>query len=443
MLINTRKINRFYNLVKDLLERSSLFDGRWLVALSLVTYFLILFIANFLIPYYEFWQKIGIPAETPSFMDLRGVLAGFECTRLGYDVLLENPCDPWERAIIYPRIWWKLTALGLEQNHTVLLGILLTLIFYVVTLKIIGRLNIYEGIIYALILCSPPIMLLIERGNVDIIMYELTFGAVIMAQSRKLWIRILGYISLLIPTFLKILSFFSLTIILKEKRNIFILWFSSLLTISAIYIYNIKDELAVSKAYFSSSTWYKHGYKILISKFGSVFSPEYILARKLNLIFAFLFIVGIVAIIIIAIKILLAIPKEIKQWHNFNISSMVEDEHNLLNDKLLNLFRVGSSFYLGAFLVTVSFDYKLVFLIFTIPQIIAWIKQDQTLSIPSSFALLGIICTFYLSPFYYVSLLDEVVNWLLWLYFFYAFVLTLPKWIKISFHNLMMTKIIS
>jgi hypothetical protein len=437
----TKPIDQIYKFVKDLLSRPSVFDGKWLVTFSLLAYFALLWVANLkLMPYYKFWKKLGVPATRPSFLDLRGVLSGFECTRLGYDVLLENPCDPWERGIIYPRFWWKFTWLGLDQSHTFLLAILLVLLFYATTFFLIGKLNVFEGVIYTLILCSPSVMFVIEKGNIDLFIYFLHFISLIMVQSRKLWLRILGYIWLIIPILLKILSFFSFTIILKEKKNTFIFWFSSLIMISLLYIYSIKDEIFVSQKGLQLRIKYSFNYQILLSKINSVLNIENIFGNKFNLIWAFLLIISIIVLMIITIKVLLGIFNDINKLPNWSDDLKYSADGNFYKSLFLDSFRMGSCFYLGTFIVTVSWDYKLIFLIFTVPQIIAWTKQNNQLSLPSSFALLGIVATLYLSSFQYKWLLDEVINWSIWFYFIYAFVLTLPKWIKTPLHNLISAK---
>jgi len=435
----TTIFHRIHNLTKHLLTKYSSFDGRWLVGFSLIAYFALLWLANWkLMPYFKFWKKLGVPAVDLLFLDTNIVLSGFECTRKGYDVLLENPCHPGtgrDTGIIYPRIWWKLTGLGLDQSDAIILGILFALIFYGITLFLMGKLNIYEGIIYALIMCSPTVMFAIERGNPDIHIYILHFIALMMAQSHKLWLRIIGYVSLLIPIFLKILSFFSLAIILKEKKNTFIFWFLSLVMTSLIYVYSIKDEISVSQKGLPLRMQYSFYYKILLTKLTSVFNPEKIFSNKFNLILIFLLIIGLVILIGIIVKVSIGIFNDIKYNLLLEQSTIPNDNH-VYNSLLLDSFRMGSSFYLGTFLVTTSWDYKLIFLLFTFPQIIAWIKENHQLSLSSTFALLGIISTFYLSSFQYRWLIDEVINWSIWFYFLYAFVLTLPKWIKILPNNL-------
>ncbi|WP_107667862.1 hypothetical protein [Cyanothece sp. BG0011] len=430
--------------VKRMLNQPSNIDGRMWVSLSFLSYFGFLFVANFFVSYQEVWKKLKVPAMNPSFADLRAILTGFECTRLGFDVLLENPCDPWDRPVIYPRIWWKLTGLGLDESHTVMIGILLGIIFFFITFMMIGRLNLYEGIIYSLILCSPPVMLLIERGNLDLIIYAMVFLTLQMAQSQQRWVRILGYIGLLIPTALKIFSFFSLTIILKETRKIFILYFLPLFTLSAIYIYSIKSEISVAQNYRDIFTWYSFGYEILLNKLSLIFSLSWILTRKLHLFAIFGLILALAGFaFFIFRKVVPTVFKDIMNTNSLKKQNFLPSKTILPDSRALDAFRIGSSIYLGLFLSTISFDYKLAFLIFAIPQIIQWIKQDSPqLAIPSSFGLLGILATFYLSPLAHQFLIDELVNWLLWLYFLYGFLLTLPNWMKLSINRLIPEKML-
>ena len=217
-------IQPIYQFIKQKINYESKIDGRIWVSLVLLAYFGSLYLGNFFVPYQKIWGKLGIPTMTPSFADFRAVLAGFECTRLGYDIFQQMPCDPWGRTWAYPLLWMKFEWLGLNQSQTVFFGVLLAIIFYSVTLILIGKLNNYEAIIYSLMLCSPPLMLLIERANVDVIIYDLLFLSLVIVSSKHLVLRFLGYVTLLIPSFLKLLPILSLAIILKEKKRSFIFY---------------------------------------------------------------------------------------------------------------------------------------------------------------------------------------------------------------------------
>jgi hypothetical protein len=55
--------------------------------------------------YESTWRLWNIPTAAPYFADLRTITGGAESHELGYDPLLNNPRDPWERTMNYPRIW--------------------------------------------------------------------------------------------------------------------------------------------------------------------------------------------------------------------------------------------------------------------------------------------------------------------------------------------------
>ena len=91
------------------LSKTSKLDGRFLLLAILIVYFTPILIAVFSPDYSRLWNSRWIypfiPKMLPLFADMRVITAGSECIRLGYDVLVENPCDPWNREMNYPRIW--------------------------------------------------------------------------------------------------------------------------------------------------------------------------------------------------------------------------------------------------------------------------------------------------------------------------------------------------
>jgi len=81
------------------------------------------------------------------------------------------------------------------------------------------------------------------------------------------------------------------------------------------------------------------------------------------------------------------------------------------------------------------YDYKLTFLIFALPQILDWIKQENQLSLSSSMALVAMVTTFYASPFLYPWVIDEVINLLLFFNLLYISILSMPEWLKSLVHK--------
>ncbi len=43
--------------------------------------------------------------------------------------MIQNPGDPWGRVMNYPRIWQALYSIGINQQHTTILGIIFIILF--------------------------------------------------------------------------------------------------------------------------------------------------------------------------------------------------------------------------------------------------------------------------------------------------------------------------
>ncbi len=118
-------------------------------------------------------------------------------------------------------------------------------------LIIIGRLNYQEAVVYALILCSPPVMLLVERGNVDIVIYSWLGVALMMIKnSRALIFRLCAYLLIFFWGVIKLFPIFGLTVILEKKRNLF-LFLSAIFAAAFItyFLASIEEMKTISQAF--------------------------------------------------------------------------------------------------------------------------------------------------------------------------------------------------
>jgi hypothetical protein len=132
-----RVLQNLQNYLTRQLSQTSKLDGRLLLLAILIVYFVPIFIASLAPNYPESWESPWIfplvMKKLPFFADMRVITAGAECVRLGYDVLIENPCDPWQRQMNYPRVWSIPASWGLNQSHTVILGLLCGSLFFILT----------------------------------------------------------------------------------------------------------------------------------------------------------------------------------------------------------------------------------------------------------------------------------------------------------------------
>jgi len=432
-------VNSIHLQIRKMLKQQSKIDGRFLVIAALLGYFGLLYLANFFVPYHKFWRKLGVPAAENPFIDLAAVLGAFDCDRLTGEVSLTN--NSCFNQISYPSSWSLLTWLGLEQRDTIFLGVLFALIFYVITLMIIGRLNYQEAIVYALILCSPPVMLLVERGNVDIVIYSwLGVGLMIIKNSRALIFRLCAYLLIFFWGVIKLFPIFGLAVIIKEKRNIF-LFLAAIFAAAFItyFIASIEEMKTISQAFDVESVWFRFGHQALFLKV-KTFLLNLSLSTggetdiKKTLRYMMYIIMSLLTLLVLT-RVLLSKFKIFKEWLSSDFVS-ADSGKSLDKSQYIDYFRLAAGIYLGNYLVIgLVMDYKLTFLIFALPQILDWIKQENQLSLSSSMALVAIVVTFYASPFLHPWAIDEVINLLLFANLLYMAVLSMPEWLKSLVHK--------
>ncbi len=424
-----RILQRFQDYLSRQLSKTSKLDGRLLLLAILIVYFLPILIASFSPNYPELWNSLWIypfvPKMLPPFADMRVVTSGAECIRLGYDVLVENPCDPWNRLMNYPRIWSTPASWGLDQSHTVVIGILCGLLFFIFTFVIIERLNYIEAVFYALILCSPSVMLAVERGNNDLIIFSLLALSLLIMASKRLILRFFSYVIILFATILKIYPIFALTSFLQEKRrNFTFIIIASLITFGVYVIPNFPSFKLVSQAT-PRSTKLSYGGKVIfdiIFKIPEKYFDVNLDSNMANYMDKVKLLIFILIISLVFVLAYLLVKRRETWYQNINTPGIY---------KKLDAFRIGASIYIGTFLIGNNWDYRLVFLLFTVPQILVWLKTPPRLTSISGLALMGIILTTWLSRYtVQVYLLDELINWLLFVFFTYTLILTLPKWLK-------------
>jgi hypothetical protein len=64
------------------------------------------------------WETFAVPSMSPPFMDLCAITNGVKVQQQGGDPLINNPADPWHRALPYPRIWVQLfSRLGIRESQ--------------------------------------------------------------------------------------------------------------------------------------------------------------------------------------------------------------------------------------------------------------------------------------------------------------------------------------
>ena len=139
--------------------------------------------------------KLGIPEMFPRFADLRLITTASECFQQGNWWVTGESCDPWGRPFNYPSLWVKLFSFfGLGNSQTVVLGnieiviLSASLSYWIIRsralLKSKNQIRAFPFFVLG-VLFSPPILLLAERGNTDILIFAgITCASELLRRSN-------------------------------------------------------------------------------------------------------------------------------------------------------------------------------------------------------------------------------------------------------------------
>ncbi|HLP08707.1 MAG TPA: glycosyltransferase 87 family protein [Opitutaceae bacterium] len=303
--------------------------------------------------YQHAWDAWGIQASHTPFLDLQVVTAGAESRALGFDPLHENPRDPLRRQLNYPRVWQSLAHLGVERRHTTVLGIGVVAAFLTAVLVFPRRLERGAALGLGMLLLSPAVMLAIERGNIDLVLFVV--AALALLAARRSTVAATGL--LLVGFGLKLYPVCGAALLLREGRNRFVAFAVGLAAVVGAYVFWQHEELRAIRAATPSDTFLSYGLvpaaRVLAATLAGV-SPG---LRSFGL-----FAAGGAGLAFVAVL----------SWRGCRPAAGSDTP-----TAELDAFRLGAGIFAGTFLLGSNFDYRLVFLLFTVPQLRLWARGEK------------------------------------------------------------------
>jgi hypothetical protein len=347
----------------------------------------------------DLWPRLGVPSGPSLFFDARNVTAAWECERLGYDPLYENPCDPWHRPLNYLRPWLLLGALGLDQSHTFWFAAVLIATMFVSFSLLVGRVPAGTGIVMALAACSPAVMFAVERANMDIAMFSLLASSLLWWQTFPGTGRVVSPVLMLVAAIAKVYPVFALPVFVVTRSRIAVL--ASLLCLAGftVYVaYSLSDIMHIARIA-PQGDYFSYGARILLaSLYHQVGADHWAGPAVIKQLLAALPLAFVVTAIGVRLRRRLAPPAD----------------DVIVTPASLMALLAGSFIYLGTFAIGKNFDYRLVFLLLTLPQLCTWARipthRLSSLASASVVAILVLLWVGSLSQL--LALWDELASWI-------------------------------
>lgn len=281
------------------------------------------------------------------YADASTVLQYSRCFKnIGVSVFLNGEiCSNWNNSASVLRL---IGILNLQDISAQLIGKVFTyfslltfcILVYLTRRYLLAQVTIFLGLI------SPPVWLLLERGNIDTLMYLLVFlSTLIYAQGYRIFPITLISIS-------SILKFYTLPLLvltLIKSRGIYIKLFN-LMAISVSSVIIVLDLRLLDRNNIIQAGNNHFGLKIIGNYLGKLgiemdSAVQYLLS-------GFLFVVSIAIVYLVTLRV---------PFINSNNS-------NLLILKFLHLF--SCVLFISIYLIGLSVDYKLIFIFSTAPFLI-------------------------------------------------------------------------
>jgi hypothetical protein len=386
-------------------------SGRKLLIVLSIGFLVIFYTATLLFGEKAVWQALDIPTHHPSFIDLRGILSGLDAARTGFDPLYENPLDPYNRPVAYPRLWLALGWTGLSEAHTEIAAYILLGLF---GLSVLVGLKDYDrttALLLALVIFSPAALMGYKFANVELVIFILLAAA--LAVEPRSFAGTLALIEL--AAFLKLFPIAALGVLLKYEKREFLRRLAIGVGIFIAYILlTWKDTLWIlGRAPKGALESYGAGviafrvYELTDSRQWTVLTnlPLYLLLYGLMIAALYL-------------------------------SSRYTDRLTATDNRFVDAFRMGSLIYIGSFIQGNSFNYRLIFLFFVIPQVVEWVKNQPPLRSTATWTLGLLLASCWgmilvpVLPIHLAFGLDELANWLLFAALLYLLLVSSPDWLR-------------
>jgi hypothetical protein len=361
----------------------------------------------------------NIPIDPPGFYDSRQFAMGAESYYQGYDPLVINPANDRGQQLNYPRIWHVFFPLVVDQSRTNIMGSIVVIIFFI-GLGIFWFSKKFDNLTYfilSVIALSPVVMLGVERSNIELII----FFILSLALTVNYYSSISGFFLFLFASILKIHPVFGFIYLLKEEKRRFWTLFLSALGLFALYALLTLNDLYYVYTTTSKGVGTSYGLNVWWKGIGHRRFFNLPVSESMKL---FLQILSyMLAITLITATSYLSIRQ--KNYGTYR------------QGRYIDAFRAGAGIYIGSFLVMTNNDYRLIFMIFTVPQLVAWLS-DKEKGLPRAPLVTLTAMFFSLWSFFIMRFLgrnitfvmEEFANWVMLAGFIYLLFSSLPDWFK-------------
>ncbi|NWG35783.1 MAG: DUF2029 domain-containing protein [Chloroflexi bacterium] len=373
--------------------------------------------------YFETWELWRVPVHPPVFRDFLLIPGSAASFRNGFEPTVENPYDVGGRIFNYPAFWRLFFYTNISADDAIWMVTLLLVLYFVSAALFPQKLTAAGAVLMLLVLFSPASMLLYERGNADLFVFFICALIVLASGHSANWTAGL----IVFGAIVKMYPLFGISVLFKETKKRF--WRLAAACVLFVAIYGLLTFRSQSAAWNATmrGDGASYGSFVLVTRLGGYLQellPGLLSVRGWEIVFEGAALGLILGAGVLAVR----DPNVLTALHERNLAA----------------FRMGASIYAGTFLLGNNWDYRLAFLVFTIPQLAEWLclknrKQQAIVMVVIVASLLSswhFMLKFDLpfiplkNPVNRNFVIDESINWLLLPGFVYLLSASFPAWLR-------------
>ena len=153
----------------------------------------------------------------PEFADTAAILAAGEAQEAGLNVYEKNPYDPYRRPHVYGPGWLITGKMGLTVADSRWVGWLFVAAFVTAAALLLSPRDGREVAISLALVCSPPVILGLGRGNNDLVVFVLLAACVALLLQRRPVLVAAAHGAVAIAALLKLYPAIATAVLLLER----------------------------------------------------------------------------------------------------------------------------------------------------------------------------------------------------------------------------------
>jgi hypothetical protein len=310
----------------------------------------------------DFMAAMGAGHAGVWFLDINTLLASNDAVTRGLNPYLPNPLDYTRDAHAYSDWWLQLRHLGLGRKDRLWLGAAIDCLFFLAIFRRVRARSFREMLVLWLLVFSPPFILGFNRANPDLLIYALLAPVTALLLSRRWAAQALGYGLVTLAIGLKYYPVIACGIVLFTARSraelgrLVMAW----VLVGLVLAWNLHDDVARSSGLMTATAgFYTFGAAALAANLGH-------------------------GLLVLTLGLLLALGAFAWGWWRPVFSAESTDDRSRAE------FVLGAGLVVACFFLTISYTYRLIFMLMTVPWLWQLTRTQSRRSRGYGWAVLGL-----------------------------------------------------